>query len=81
MNRSCEENSFFGFIDKTEREVFKLLISVSGVGASTAQVMLSSYSPNEIISGIINEDVNFLKSIKGIGLKTAQRVIIDLKDK
>jgi len=71
----------YGFVQKEERMLFLKLISVSGVGASTAQMMLSAYNPQEIVGAIINEDVNFLKSIKGIGAKTAQRVIVDLKDK
>lgn len=76
-----DAHTLYGFAEKEERELFRHLISVSGVGASTAQMMLSSYTPVEITKGIVNEDVNFLKSIKGIGAKTAQRVIIDLKDK
>lgn len=76
-----DAHTLYGFKEKEERELFRFLISVSGVGASTAQVMLSSYSPAEISQAIVNEDVNFLKSIKGIGAKTAQRVILDLKDK
>ncbi len=71
----------FGFIDKHEREVFLHLISVSGVGPSTARVMLSSLSSKEVEAAIVSEDVNILKSVKGIGNKTAQRIIVDLKDK
>ena len=71
----------FGFAEKSEREIFRLLISVSGIGANTARVMLSSLQAGEIKSAIRSDDVNLLKSIKGIGVKTAQRVIIDLKDK
>mgnify|MGYP001269839419 CR=1 FL=1 len=70
-----------GFAEKAEREVFRLLIGVSGIGASTARTMLSSLSPEEIQNAIISENVSTIQSIKGIGLKTAQRVIIDLKDK
>lgn len=71
----------FGFFEKEERNLFRQLILVSGVGASTAQVILSSLKPNEIRKAIIESNVNALKAIKGIGLKTAQRIIIDLKDK
>jgi len=71
----------FGFADREERDIFRYLISVSGVGAGTARMMLSSLSPGEIERAIIGSDVNILKSVKGIGLKTAQRIIVDLKDK
>ncbi|MEA3317081.1 MAG: Holliday junction branch migration protein RuvA [Bacteroidota bacterium] len=74
-------HQLFGFVEKVEREIFEQLISVSGIGANTARVMLSSLSPIEIKSAILNNDVNTIKSVKGIGLKTAQRVIIDLRDK
>lgn len=76
-----DSHTLFGFSTKSERELFKLLISVSGVGASTARTMLSSLTTVEIISSINNEDVNSVQSIKGIGSKTAQRIILELKDK
>ena len=76
-----DSHSIYGFFKKSERSLFKLLISVSGVGASTARMMLSSLSPSEIISAIMSENVQVVQSIKGIGLKTAQRIILELKDK
>jgi holliday junction DNA helicase RuvA len=71
----------YGFATKEEREMFNYLISVSGIGPNTASIMLSSLVPEEIASAITSEDVRTIQSIKGIGVKTAQRVIIDLKDK
>ena len=71
----------YGFASKTERELFRLLISVSGVGASTARTMLSSLTPDQVKGAIGAEDVATIQSVKGIGAKTAQRVVIDLKDK
>lgn len=71
----------YGFFSKEERSLFRALISVSGIGANTANVMLSSMSVEEITGAILTENVNAIKSVKGIGVKTAQRVIIELKDK
>jgi Holliday junction DNA helicase RuvA len=76
-----EEEAFFGFYDKNERELFVQLISVSGIGPNSARMMLSSLSADELRAAIIAQDVNKLKGIKGIGLKTAQRIILELKDK
>ncbi len=76
-----DSHTLFGFSDKVEREIFKLLISVSGVGPSIARTMLSSMTPEQIQHAIASEDVVTIQSVKGIGAKTAQRVIIDLKDK
>lgn len=76
-----DDEQFYGFATKDERELFKLLISVSGVGVASARMMLSSLTDEEIRNAIMGEDVAKIKSIKGIGLKTAQRLILDLKDK
>ncbi|WP_299015399.1 Holliday junction branch migration protein RuvA [uncultured Polaribacter sp.] len=76
-----DAHTLFGFINKTEREVFKLLISVSGVGPSIARTMCSSMTSEEIQNAIASENVALIQSVKGIGAKTAQRVIVDLKDK
>ncbi len=72
---------FYGFATRQERELYRMLISVSGVGANTARMMLSSMSPAELCDAIANGNEKVIKSVKGIGLKTAQRVIVDLKDR
>ncbi|HQF48508.1 MAG TPA: Holliday junction branch migration protein RuvA [Flavobacterium alvei] len=76
-----DSHTLFGFVEKSEREIFKLLISVSGIGASIARTMLSSLDPKQITNAIASGDVVTIQSIKGIGSKTAQRVILDLKEK
>jgi|TARA_B110000967_G_scaffold90572_1_gene93164 Holliday junction DNA helicase RuvA len=76
-----DSHTLFGFYGLKEREIFRLLISVSGIGASIARTMLSSLSPQQIIQGISIGDSAMIQSVKGIGLKTSQRVIIELKDK
>lgn len=76
-----DDLSLYGFFEQEEKQLFEKLISVSGIGATTAQIILSSMSPNEIVSAIVNENEIVFKNIKGIGIKTAKRIILDLKDK
>ena len=76
-----DDEQYFGFAGKDERELFRLLIGVSGIGAATARMMLSSLSSDELRNAILSEVINKIKSIKGIGLKSAQRLILELKDK
>ena len=81
MNQRDEVEVYYGFATKDERELFELVISVSGVGVGSARMMLSSMSSEEIRQAILSEDVNRIKSVKGIGLKSAQRLVLELKDK
>ena len=76
-----DAHTLYGFFDETERDLFIQLISVSGVGPSTGRVMLSSIQPNDFVQAILHEDVALIQSIKGIGPKTAKRLILELKDK
>ncbi|MBC7525507.1 MAG: Holliday junction branch migration protein RuvA [Flavobacterium sp.] len=76
-----DSHSLYGFVEKSEKEIFKLLLSVSGIGAGIARTMLSSIEPKQIIQALAIGDVGTIQSIKGIGAKTAQRAILDLKDK
>ncbi|MFA6592522.1 MAG: Holliday junction branch migration protein RuvA [Bacteroidales bacterium] len=78
---SQDKELYYGFATKDERELFELLISVSGIGVSSARMMLSSLTSEEIRNAILSEDVNRIKSVKGIGIKSAQRLILELKDK
>jgi Holliday junction DNA helicase RuvA len=76
-----DEELFYGFATKDERELFRLLIGVSGIGVNSARMMLSSLTSDEIRNAILAEDINKIKSVKGIGLKSAQRLVLELKDK
>ncbi|MDX1364266.1 Holliday junction branch migration protein RuvA [Arenibacter latericius] len=76
-----DSHSLFGFSEKSEREIFRLLLTVSGIGAATARTMLSSLSPSQIRDAIAAGDAKTIQGVKGIGAKTSQRVILDLKDK
>ncbi len=76
-----DSHTLFGFVEKSEREIFKMLLSVSGIGASIARTMLSSLDPKQIIQALAIGDLATIQSVKGIGTKTAQRAILDLKDK
>ena len=76
-----DEELFYGFATKDERELFRLLIGVSGIGVNSARMMLSSLTSDEIRNAILSEDINKIKSVKGIGLKSAQRLVLELKDK
>ncbi len=76
-----DAHTLFGFMEKIERELFKLLISVSGIGGSTARGMLSSITPRELLQAIASNDAKTIQSAKGVGAKTAQRVILDLQEK
>jgi Holliday junction DNA helicase RuvA len=76
-----DAHTLFGFVEKSEREIFKMLLSVSGIGAGIARTMLSSLEPRQIIHALATGDLATIQSIKGIGSKTAQRAILDLKDK
>jgi len=79
--QKSNSHTLYGFVEKSEREIFRLLLSVSGIGSSTARTMLSSLDPNQLKNAIASGDVPCIQSVKGIGAKTAQRVILDLRDK
>lgn len=76
-----DSHALYGFAEEKERKLFRQLISVSGIGTATAQILLSSMNPDEVRTAIISEDVNAFKKVKGVGPKTAKRLILDLKDK
>lgn len=76
-----DSHSLYGFVEKSEKEIFKMLLTVSGIGAGIARTMLSSLEPKQIINALASGNVATIQSIKGIGAKTAQRAILDLKDK
>ncbi len=76
-----DAHELYGFAERSEREAFRKLLSVSGVGAGTARMVLSSLTPGDLATAILNGDVNALKNVKGIGLKTAQRILVDLHGK
>ena len=76
-----DARNLFGFFSQQERDLFELLITVSGIGCNTARLILNSLTVNELSNAIANEDVKTIQAVKGIGLKTAQRIIIELKDK
>lgn len=81
IQSSSDTEALYGFADKDERALFELLIGVSGIGVNTARMILSSFSADELREAILSENVNAIKSVKGIGLKSAQRLILELKDK
>jgi Holliday junction DNA helicase RuvA len=83
VHESIREDAYslFGFLNSNERELFRYLISVSGIGANTGRMMMSAHSAAELQHAIVNDNINLLKGIKGIGLKTAQRIVVELKDK
>ena len=81
VNQRDSTEVMYGFASKDERELFKLIIGVSGIGAASARMILSSLTPDELRDAILSENITRLKSIKGIGLKSAQRMVLELKDK
>ena len=81
INQRDSTEVMYGFASKDERELFKLIIGVSGIGAASARIILSSLTPDELRDAILSENITRLKSIKGIGLKSAQRMVLELKDK